>query len=375
MKALQADAQWKPREGYKPTERESRDKRASMGSDLFCHPSLKLVDIPVPEPKDDEVLLRVTVAGICTNDVRDYKGSRYTYPRIGGHEYAGGIEKLGKDVDNGIFHIGQKVVNYIIDECGVCYNCKHEHENICDSAESGKTFYNEGGISGYFGFSEYIAVKARHLHMVPNDTPDELAAFTEPLACVINSINKTGIRMGDDVVIIGGGVMGLLHVLCAKRQGASVIVSETSADRRKLALELVADAVIDPVESDPVEKIKQLTNGRGANVVYNTTAIPAVAKQAIDMCAKSGLVNMFSSIHPNEPILVDAGRLHSQEIRITGTVSPTVRSFAQAVDCIAKGIIDVKPLIEKVYDYTDIKEALEAAMRPETFKVLVKFSE
>ena len=77
----------------------------------------------------------------------------------------------------------------------------------------------------------------------------------------------------------------------------------------------------------------------------------------------------------DEPILVDAGRLHSQEIRITGTVSPTVRSFAQAVDCIAKGIIGVKPLIEKVYDYTDIKEALEAAMRPETFKVLVKFSE
>lgn len=216
---------------------------------------VRIKELPIPEPKDDEVLLRVTVAGICTNDVRDYKGSRYTYPRIGGHEYAGVIEKLGKDVDNGIFHIGQKVVNYIIDECGVCYNCKHEHENICDSAESGKTFYNEGGISGYFGFAEYIAVKARHLHMVPNDTPDELAAFTEPLACVINSINKTGIRMGDDVVIIGGGVMGLLHVLCAKRQGASVIVSETSADRRKLALELGADAVIDPVESDPVEKI------------------------------------------------------------------------------------------------------------------------
>ena len=136
---------------------------------------VRIKELPIPEPKDDEVLLRVTVAGICTNDVRDYKGSRYTYPRIGGHEYAGVIEKLGKDVDNGIFHIGQKVVNYIIDECGVCYNCKHEHENICDSAESGKTFYNEGGISGYFGFAEYIAVKARHLHTVPNDTPDAVS--------------------------------------------------------------------------------------------------------------------------------------------------------------------------------------------------------
>lgn len=332
-------------------------------------------DIPIPEPKDDEVLLRVTVAGICTNDVRDYKGSKYTYPRVGGHEYAGVIEKLGKDVDPKAFPIGQKVVNYIIDECGICYNCKHGHENICDSAESGKTFYNEGGMSGYFGFAEYIAVKARHLHVFPQDTPNELAAFTEPLACVINSINKTNIRMGDDVVIIGGGVMGLLHVLCAKRQGARVIVSETSSDRREFALKLGADEVLDPRHEDAVKRVKELTNGRGANVVYNTTAIPAVARQAIDMTAKSGIVNMFSSLHPNEPILVDAGRLHSQEIKVFGTVSPTVLSFSQAVDCIAKGIIDVRPLIEKVYDYQDVKEAMEAAMRPETFKVMLKFSD
>lgn len=336
---------------------------------------VQIRDIPMPEPKADEVLLRITMAGICTNDIRDYKGSKYTYPRVGGHEYAGIIEKLGEDVDPNMFQIGQKVVNYIIDECGVCYSCKHHNENLCDAAESGKTFYNEDGLSGYFGYAQYIAVKARHLHVVPQDTPDEYAAFTEPLACVINSINKTNIRMGDDVVIIGGGVMGLLHVLCAKRQGAYVIVSETSEDRRKFALELGADAVIDPMDGDPVAKVKELTGGRGANVVYNTTAIPAVACQAIEMCAKSGLVNMFSSIHPNEPILVDAGRLHSQEIKVSGTVSPTTLSFAQAVDCIAKGIIDVKPLIEKVFPYENMKEALEFAMRPETFKVMVKFSE
>ena len=75
-------------------------------------------DLPVPEPKDDEVLLKVTMAGICTNDVRDYKGSKYTYPRVGGHEYAGIIVKLGKDVNSHQYPIGQKVVNYIIDECG-----------------------------------------------------------------------------------------------------------------------------------------------------------------------------------------------------------------------------------------------------------------
>lgn len=331
-------------------------------------------DLPMPEPKDDEVLLRITVAGICTNDIRDYKGSKYTYPRVGGHEYAGIIEKLGSQVDPRVFHVGQKVVNYIIDECGVCYSCKHGNENICDSAEQGKTFYNEGGISGYFGFAQYIAVKARHLHIFPEDTLDELVAFAEPLACVINSINKTNIRMGDEVVIIGGGVMGLLHVLCAKKRGAHIIVSETSAERRDIALKMGADKVINPMDGDVVAKVKELTNGRGANVVYNTTAIPAVARQAIEMTAKSGLVNMFSSIHPNEPILVDAGRLHSQEIKVTGTVSPTVESFAQSVDCIAKGIIDVTPLIEKVFDYQEISDAMDVAMRPETFKVMLRFS-
>ncbi len=335
----------------------------------------QIQDFPIPEPKDDEVLLRVTTAGICTNDVRDYKGSKYTYPRVGGHEYAGVIEKLGKDVDPHQFQVGQKVVNYIINECGTCYSCHHDHENICDAAESGKTFYDEEGISGYWGFAEYISVKARHLHVYPQDTPNELIALTEPLACVINSVNQTNIELGQDVVIIGGGVMGLLHVLTAKRSGARVIVSETSAERRDIALKLGADDVINPMEVDAVQAVKDLTDGRGANVVYNTTAIPAVAAQAVEMTCKHGIVSMFSSIHPNEPILIDAGRIHSQEIRVMGTVSPTVKSFAQAVDCISKGIIDVKPLVDKTFDYNDVTEAMEYAARPDTFKVMLKFSE
>lgn len=332
-------------------------------------------DLPVPEPGPDEVLLRVTIAGICTNDVRDYKGSKYTYPRIGGHEYAGIVEKLGENVPTEYFHKGQKVVNYIIEECGICYNCKHNAENLCDAAESGKVFYNENGISGYMGYAEYVCVKARHLYEYEDRVSNEEIAFTEPLACVLNSINKTNIKMGDDIVIIGGGVMGLLHVMCAKKQGAYVIVSETDAKRREFALSLGADAVIDPFASDPVEQVKKLTHGRGAQVVYNTTAIPSVAVQTIEMAAKSGIVNMFSSLHPNDPILVDAGRLHSQEIKVTGTVSPTECSFAQAVDCIQKGIIDVKPLIDQVFDYHDVTKAMEYAARPDTYKVMLKFSD
>lgn len=334
----------------------------------------QIKDIDIPEVKDDEVLVRILTSGICVNDVRDYQGCKWSYPRIGGHEYSAVVEKLGKDVDPELFKVGDKVINFIIDDCGVCPDCKHHHENICANFTKGTAYYNTEGYSGFYGFSEYAAVKARHLYVYSKETSDEEAAFAEPLACVLNSINRSHIKMGDDVVVIGGGVMGLLHVLCAKKQGARVILSETDAKRREFGLKLGADYAIDPLESDPVEQVKNLTGGRGANVVENTTAIPAVAAQAIEMTAKSGLCNMFSSIHPNEAILVDAGRLHSQEIVVTGTQNGTIETFAQAIDCISKGIIDVRALIEKVYDYTDVVEAMECASRPDTYKVMLRFS-
>lgn len=331
-------------------------------------------DIPMPEIKEDEVLVRVLTSGICVNDVRDYKGSKWSYPRVGGHEYSAVVEKIGSGVDPSMVQVGDHVIPYIIDDCGMCYDCKHHHENICANFTKGTSYFNPDGLSGFFGFSEYVAVPARHLYVYPKETPDAEAAFTEPLACVINSINRSNIKMGDDVVVIGGGVMGLLHVLCAKKQGARVILSETDAARREFGLKMGADVVINPLESDPVEQVKKLTGGRGANVVENTTAIPSVAAQAIEMTAKSGVCNMFSSIHPNDPILVDAGRLHSQEIVVTGTQNGTIETFAQAIDCISKGIINVKPLIEAVYPYQEIKDAMECACRPDTYKVMVQFS-
>ncbi len=330
-------------------------------------------DLPIPEIKDDEILVQVLTSGICVNDVRDYNGAKWSYPRIGGHEYCARVVKTGKDVD--LINVGDKVISSTLDTCGICYECKHDHENICGEFTKGPNYFNPNGYSGFYGFQEYVAIKARNAYVYDGNTPDEEAAFTEPLACVINSIQRSNIKMGDDVVIIGAGTMGMLHVLCAKLQGARVIVSEPDEQRRKKALELGADDVIDPINQDPVEEVKRLTKGRGANVVENTTAIPAIAKQAVEMAGKSGLVNMFSSIHPNEPILVDAGRLHSQEIYVTGTQNGTTETFARASDCIEKRIIDVRPLIEKIYPYEQIDDAIQCAARPNTYKVMLKFSD
>lgn len=334
-------------------------------------------EIDTPTMAEDEVLIRIKTSGICTNDVRDFNGDcSYSYPRIGGHEYCGVIEEIGSAVaKKGTFKKGQKVVPYIIENCGECYYCKRGDENICDEHQKSKVFHNPDGLSGYGGFAEYVVAKADDLYVYPEDVSFEKMAFTEPLACVINSINRTNIQFGDDVLVIGGGTMGLLHVLLAKRKGARVILSEPLKERREKALGLGCDDVIDPLVGDAVRTVKELTEGRGAQIVFNTTANPKIAAQAIDMTAPTGTVVMFSSIHPNDPVPVNLGAVHSYQITITGAVSPTIAAFHQSVQMIGKGMIDPTVLTEAIYDYQDFDKAIRAAASPDTYKIILKFGE
>ncbi|MEG0378962.1 MAG: zinc-binding dehydrogenase, partial [Eubacterium sp.] len=215
--------------------------------------------------------------------------------------------------------------------------------------------------------------KANDLFAYPDTVSFEKMAFTEPLACVLNSINQTTIEFGDDVLIIGGGTMGLLHVLAARQKGARIILSEPMAERREKALALGCSAVIDPLKEDALKKIRELTGGRGANVVFNTTALPAIARDAVEMTAPGGICVMFSSLHPNEPIPVDMGKIHSYQKTITGAVSPTTKSYLQSVQMITHGLLDPTVLTEAIYDYTDFEEAIKRAERPDSYKVLLQF--
>lgn len=331
-------------------------------------------DLATPEPKADEVLIRIQMAGICMNDVRDFKGEcNYSYPRIGGHEYCGVIEKLGADVDEKKFSIGQKVVQYIIDDCKSCYFCKRGEENICATFPHTKTFQNPNGLSGYKGFAEYITAKSSNLFIYPENTAFADMALTEPLACVINSINRTNIRFGDDVLIIGGGTMGMLHVLAAKLKGARVILSEPMEARRQKALASGCDIALDPMAANFKDELLALTEGRGADIVFDTTAIPTLAREAVELTAPGGTVVMFSSMHPNDPVAVDIGRIHSYQKTITGAVNPTIDSYHQAVLMIGKKVLSPAPVVEKIYPYQDFGQAIQAALRPDTYKILLDF--
>ncbi len=333
-----------------------------------------LSDIELPQLKEDEVLIQVKMAGICTNDIRDYLGDcEYSYPRIGGHEYCGVIAEMGSAVNTQRFSLGQNVVTYIIEDCKECYFCKTGHENICEEHPRSSVFHCDDGISGYCGFAEYVIAKANDLIVFEQESSYEKMVFTEPVACVINSIEQVDVRFGQDVLVVGGGTMGLLHVMLLRQRGARVFVSEPMAERRQLALELGATAAFDPTNCDPVEMIQSYTQGRGADYVFNICAHPTVAAQAVQMTAACGTCVMFSSIHPRQDVPIDVGALHSFQKTVTGAVSPTVRSYFESVQMIDKGLIDPTPLIEDVFDYTDFQTAMDTAIRSDTYKVLVRF--
>lgn len=335
---------------------------------------IELQHIDKPKMKEHDILVKIKSNGLCTNDIRDYVGNtKYTYPRIGGHEFSGEVVDIGQAVPDSFFNIGDHVVKYIIPSCGVCSYCKTNRENLCIHVSTSETFQNERGVSGFKGMAEYMAIDYRLLYKYPKNISYEESSFTEPLACVINSVERANIELGQDVVVIGAGVMGLLHVMLLKNKGVRVIVSEPNSERRDLARKLGAQHTFSPLEDNPLETLTEITEGKLGDVVFNTNENPNVAKQAMDFTGVGGSTYMFSSIHPNELVPTDIGAIHSLEKVVTGTVSPTTKSFYQAVQLISKKIINVNVLIDKVFGYKESVEAYEYAMKPESFKTIINF--
>lgn len=324
---------------------------------------------PVPGPH--QVIMKIEACALCTWEQRAYIGeSHMPLPFVGGHEIAGVIDSVGSEVDPKSFPVGRKIVARLIHVCGKCYYCRHGEENLC--VELNNLDNSQMEISGTGGLGQYLNVDDSQVYFIPEELPFEKAVFCEPLACVTNSIERGAIELGDDVVVIGGGIMGMLHILCAKLSGARVILSEPDPERRKLALELGVDIAFSPMEKDPVEYVRSLTEGRGADVVFNTTPIAAVAQQAVEMTGPMGRCIMYSSMHPDKPVPVSPNWLHKTETVITGAVSPSVRSFRRSVSLISKGLINPEKLISGVFSMDDADAAFQAAIRPDTFRIVVR---
>ena len=323
----------------------------------------------VPKIGPGELLIKVGTALTCGTDVKTYKRGhplliKHT-PALFGHEYAGTIEEIGKGVKD--FKVGMRVVATNSAPCGNCYFCKRDMPNLCATLKD--TLVNGA-------FAEYIQVPESVVQWNTHPIPDSLsfrdAALTEPLACVVHGIEESNIRLGDTVAVIGAGPIGQMMIMLAKKNGAStVIASDLAPLRRDIAANAGADITIDPTKEDPVERVKEETSGRGADVVIEAVGIPQLWEQAVDMTRDAGTTVLFGGAASVTKFEVDTVRFHYGQLTLKGVFHLKPKHVEQALELIIAGDVDPDLLISHKMPLKDINKALEMMSKGETMKVAI----
>jgi len=327
-------------------------------------------EVGVPEPGHGQVLVRVAAAALCTWEQRVFAGiDTWSYPLVGGHEFAGTVEAIGPGVAQRLA-LGDQVAVAGLRRCGECWACRRGYDNICDNA-AGVT-REPGKPWGPSGFSEYALVDGYQIYRYPKPVPPLEAALAEPLACVLHDVKRFTPRRGDTAVVIGAGIMGLLHVAALRSSGAFIVVSEPDSVRRAKAVEMGAHAVINPSTEDYVESVKLHSEGVGASVTYVAIGAPPAIEDAVRAAAKRGVVSVYASVHPRgTQIQVDPNIFHHKEVILSGSMAQDHEDFLDAVWSIANRTVELEPLLSCVYPLHELEQAFEAAARPDTYRVFI----
>ncbi|MBN1178504.1 MAG: zinc-binding dehydrogenase [Anaerolineae bacterium] len=336
---------------------------------VFTAPGqIRFDEVPIPEPGPRQALVKVKACALCTWEQRMYSGEEHFYPLAGGHEVSGELIKLGEQVYTDA-KIGDRVMASTLTRCGYCESCRRGMDNICDNSRKS---FRDTDVPGPAGLAEYVLLEDYQLYKADNAAPFEEICLTEPLACVVRSVRKARVERADTVVVIGAGVMGMLHVELLKQSGARVIVSEINPERAAFAKAHGAYAVINPAEAPFVDQVMALTGGRGADVLFAAVSVAQAVEQAIDAAAKGGRIHVYASIHPRGTnISIDPNPFHGKEIVLTGTMSQDKEDVLEAVRMISWGLIDLKPFVSLVLPFEKLEEGLQAAMQPTTYRVVV----
>ena len=228
------------------------------------------------------------------------------------------------------------------------------------------------GVNANGGFAEYCVVPQEQCILVNKDVDLDIAAMMEPLACAIHGIDKLEIRPGENVVVIGGGAIGLIMVQLARLSGAAkVLLSEPVSIRQQIGLEVGADAVVDPMTEDLKEKIRETFGTDGADAVIECVGNAKAVSQAIDAAGPGGKVLIFSVPSAGATVPLPLMDVYKKELRITGSIiNPDTNQ--RAMDLINSGRIEIKKLITHRFDIRHVEEAIQCQMSNASIKVLVK---
>ena len=335
--------------------------------------NLVVEETPLPEVPNGKILMKIDTCAICTWEQRVYTGvKKVEYPFIGGHEISGEIVQLGEGVE-GDWQIGNQIVFGTNLACGHCYYCRTGEEQNCLNFDHSK---QQPGLpyKGMGGLSEYLVVAPENIFSYQNVAPAE-ASLTEPLSCVLHSVETAEVNFGDYVLIVGAGIMGMLHLQLAQKRGAIVIVSDPNEERLKLAKELGAAQIINPVKENLLEKVLSYTENLGAQIIFNTTPNSALIPGLLENLSNTGTMILYSSYYPDEPVGITFDHIHKTGQKIMGTANSNKRDFIRAARLISQGVVNVKPFVTKIYPLSQIQEAFEEAVNTEAFRIVIDFEQ
>ena len=311
-------------------------------------------EMPKVGPKD--VLIQVKACGVCGTDGHIYEGDKgaaeVTPPTILGHEFSGVIAEVGSEVTN--YKAGDRVCIDPNCYCGACEPCRNGVVHYCEHMIGYGTTVNGG-------FAEYCAVNERQVYKLGDNTSFEQGAMTEPVACCLHGMDMCEIRPGHQVVVIGGGMIGLLMLQLSRLAGAAkVALLEPVESKREVGKKLGADICIDPIHEDVKARLKE-EGMTWVNTVIECVGRPSTIEQAIDIAGNKAVVMMFGLTKPDETISVKPFEIFRKELVLKASyINPYTQK--RALDLIDSGRLDVSSM---VYEVADLDELADILSNPE----------
>ncbi|MGF3057328.1 alcohol dehydrogenase catalytic domain-containing protein [Microbacterium sp. YY-01] len=328
-------------------------------------------DVPIPELAAGDVLLKTAALTLCGSDVRIYTGEKtggVEWPVVIGHEFTGHVVEVGGSEESHLIGKFFSVVPWIV--CRKCTACLNGQTNLCPNV---KIFgYQLPGAMSEFVRIPKEAVANGNLIELPENLPPEVGALSEPLSCVFHGHLRCNIKVGETVLILGGGPIGLLHTKLALRAGAGqVIVSEPDPARATTLRQAGASSVINPLETDVAAFVQEATNNEGADVSIICIGRTELANEAIYSTRPGGVINLFAGFGHAGIGELDLNAIHYNQLDVIGNADATLGEFRTAARLIANGEVEVVSMLTHRYSLSDAQAAIDMAASGKGIKVAV----
>ncbi len=330
--------------------------------------AIEVRDVPIPTIDPDECLVAVKFCGVCGSELHMYHGQLNTLaqpPVILGHEWSGEIVEVGEEVAG--FAVGDRVTcETAASTCGACRFCRSGNYNLCPARRA-------FGFAVDGAFTRYVRAGHRLLHHVPGEVSDESAAMSEPICVAYNAvIEKSHVRPGDTVVIIGPGPVGLFCLQIARLAGAGTTLvtgTDRDGDRLELARRLGADMTVDVTEQDPLDVVRTLGDGYGADLVLDAAGVPPAIRQSLALVRPNGQVTKIG--WSLRPVDLTMDEIVGKAVTYQGAFSHTWGTWETTLELLRQGRIQTESILSGTMPITAWREAFDELESLRASKILL----